>query len=329
MISREEYNLTFIKFTLSENLKIDHPSVLDELGKVCSECYIVDEKNKTSDNYVGMRIAKLTDFILCKQIMIGLCTYVYFAKYRDLQDNYKYIIIKITNREDKVLNGCFLQIKALNSDVKGNNRIMPIYDIIKDKYNDEKVYAIIMPVGRHNLYQAYSHIKPSLSVMAKYILQVSEAIYCCHKNSIVHRDIKSDNFIVMADGNIKLTDFDFAENADEETQLKEIVGTYDYMSPEIVAAYVGNYFYTRSCDLWALGILIYDICLNDLPFTEPMDDRNDIFMRIVSFNYKNIKNINLLPENFKKLCELLITGDSESRATIVDILEIVENIEIL
>lgn len=334
MLSKEDYNLTFAELKLSDDLKIGHiirgPHGDEEIYSPDNHKYgIVNKLNSIKDYFrIGSKsktkrkVANIRDFSFEQEIMIGVSTHVYFAKYMDIHDEYKYVVIKITKPEHMVLNGCYLQIKAFNSNVEGNNRIMPIYDIIEDNYDGVDVYAIVMPAGCNSLFQEVSGTNNDIQLLQKYITQVAEAIYCCHENSIVHRDIKSDNFIVMPDGNLRLIDFDFSNIADSKTQFDKIVGTIDYMSPEIVCTGINHY--NRSCDLWAFGVLIYDICLDDLPFTEKTDEVFDVFSKIKNFRYEKIKNIDKLPDLFKPLTELLLRHEHEHRANINEILNILK-----
>lgn len=87
-----------------------------------------------------------------------------------------------------------------------------------------------------------------------------------HKKNIVHRDIKAENFLVDADGYLKLADFGHAK----EGMLKGIrtytmQGTREFMAPEMLnAAEIG---YDFSQDWWSFGCVMYDMLCCCSPFS--------------------------------------------------------------
>jgi hypothetical protein len=97
------------------------------------------------------------------------------------------------------------------------------------------------------------------------VRDVADALIEVHGHGIVHRDIKSDNVIVGADGVPKLTDFGIAYGAEFTvlTQTGNLIGTYAYMSPEQVTGGEAR----PSWDLYALGVVLYELLTGEMPFT--------------------------------------------------------------
>ena len=105
--------------------------------------------------------------------------------------------------------------------------------------------------------------------------QVAEALAVAHAQQIVHRDVKPDNVMVRADGYVKVLDFGLAriamsEHAGDATMSAEtrsglVLGTLGYLSPEQARGEA----VTTASDVFALGILLYELLTGQHPFHAP------------------------------------------------------------
>jgi len=109
-------------------------------------------------------------------------------------------------------------------------------------------------------------------------LGICEALDYIHTHGVVHRDLKPENIMVDAQDHIKLIDFGIAANVGSRritfAKLSNTMGTPDYISPEQVRGKRGD---ARS-DLYALGVMLYEMLTGTVPFTGPnpfviMNDR--------------------------------------------------------
>ncbi|KAL7517589.1 hypothetical protein ACHAWX_002503, partial [Stephanocyclus meneghinianus] len=102
---------------------------------------------------------------------------------------------------------------------------------------------------------------------ARMIYQILSAVSYMHKHNIVHRDIKPENILLEtaeADSPIKIIDFGLARKHRAERgepPMSTIVGTPYYIAPEVLRK-----SYTKSSDLWSVGVISYILLCGYPPF---------------------------------------------------------------
>lgn len=83
------------------------------------------------------------------------------------------------------------------------------------------------------------------------LFHVISGLRHCHRNGIVHRDLKIEHLLVGSDGEVKIADFHVATF--ERRNLCGAVGTSPYMSPEMSQ----GFSYDCRTDIWSLGVISY------------------------------------------------------------------------
>jgi serine/threonine protein kinase len=94
--------------------------------------------------------------------------------------------------------------------------------------------------------------------------QVIDAVQACHREDIIHRDIKLDNILLNEELTlIKLCDFGVSRVAKRGSKLTEQCGTPAYLAPEII---VNEGYEPFFVDVWSMGILLYALMSATVPF---------------------------------------------------------------
>ncbi|KAF9581611.1 Rho-associated protein kinase 2 [Lunasporangiospora selenospora] len=102
-----------------------------------------------------------------------------------------------------------------------------------------------------------------------YIAEIILAVAELHKNQYIHRDLKPQNILLDATGHIMLADFGACARLDDSGQVHGQtvpLGTWDYMSPEVVDAQSAGSPYGKEVDWWAVGVITYELLVGEPPF---------------------------------------------------------------
>ncbi len=100
------------------------------------------------------------------------------------------------------------------------------------------------------------------------LIGILEGLAYLHSHKIIHRDIKPQNILLAIEGQTmapKIADFSLSKRLSNElTSVSAAVGTYEYMSPEQLGR--GDSKVGITTDIWAFGVLMYQLLTQKLPF---------------------------------------------------------------
>jgi WD40 repeat protein len=115
--------------------------------------------------------------------------------------------------------------------------------------------------------------KPGQRRAAELLVKVAQAVHHAHQRGILHRDLKPSNILIDGRGEPQVTDFGLARRIQGDNKLTQsgaIVGTPSYMAPEQASGQKGL---SVSCDVYALGAVLYELLTGRPPFRadSPLD----------------------------------------------------------
>lgn len=125
------------------------------------------------------------------------------------------------------------------------------------------------------------------------------AVWFCHENFVLHRDIKPNNLLIAADGEVKLADFGLARSfSDPYGYMTSNVITRWYRPPELL---YGAKYYSGAVDIWSVGTVMAEMVLRVpyLPGNTELDQIRLICQQIGTPTEDNWPGVTKLPEYIK------------------------------
>ncbi|KAJ7187036.1 hypothetical protein C8R46DRAFT_1172012 [Mycena filopes] len=104
-----------------------------------------------------------------------------------------------------------------------------------------------------------SHGRLRERVARKFARQIASALDYCHRNNVVHRDLKIENILISQTGNIKIIDFGLSNLYDPVAHLSTFCGSLYFAAPELLNAKV---------DVWSFGVVLYVLVCGRVPFDD-------------------------------------------------------------
>ena len=153
---------------------------------------------------------------------------------------------------------------------------------LKDARFIDGHFVIVFPLGEETLADRMTR-RLSRSTAIDYAVQMISAVAYAHEKSVLHRDIKPDNFVLFPDQVIQLSDFGLARFEGRSHDVSGS-GTLGYIAPEQA---MGKPTY-RS-DVFSLGLVLYRLFAGDIP--EYPFDRLPNFNRLRKGMSKDFVNL--------------------------------------
>jgi len=178
------------------------------------------------------------------------------------------------------LTGKMVAIKSINkeclTDENSKKKVMQEFSILKlmkhqsvirlyETFESKKHILFIIELCAGGDLLNYVRKRRRLKeITAKYVFkQIIDGLNYIHSKGILHRDIKLDNILLNANGDIKICDFGVSKVEKKGEKMFEQCGTPAYIAPEILRdkGYEGF-----SVDIWSAGVALYAILYGTVPF---------------------------------------------------------------
>ncbi|EAY21699.1 AGC family protein kinase [Trichomonas vaginalis G3] len=191
------------------------------------------------------------------------------------------------------------------------------YPFITDFYevleNEDSIFIVMEYVSngtiRNTLNESGPFSEESASIIfAQIILVLKHLQFTCN---VAHRDLKTDNILFDAKGNIRVIDFGLSSTKSQTEFLRTQCGTPSYASPEMILGERYGY----SCDIWSSGIVLYEMVTGHLPFEDA--NLSKLAQKIV---FQEVEYPNNLSLGLVDLLSKLLTKDQTKRITLPEIM---------
>lgn len=209
------------------------------------------------------------DWVLRDQIGKGAFSIVYAAQSTHSQNQAAVKVLDktlVANTEENIKSEAEILIH-LSQALPGHQALPAYIGAYQDANN---VYLVMELCTGPRLAEEMSYCHTYSESHAAWIIrQLALALNDLHKINVIHRDIKPENLMYSTNtpaADLKLIDFGFSTQAVGSQKQAETVGSYNYVAPEVLRFQE----YAPSCDIWALGVIMYKLISGKVPFTNEL-----------------------------------------------------------
>jgi serine/threonine protein kinase len=205
----------------------------------------------------GLEGTALSHYRLQRRLGRGGMSEVYLATDETTQED---IAIKLVNSSHAEYTERFLhEIETMRT--LTHKHILPILD---SGEHGPWHYLVIPYIRQGTLHGRLRRGRLNFQATGEILEQVASALQFAHDHGIIHRDIKPSNILLASEWFVYLADFGLAKAIEDDygiTQTNCLMGTPEYLAPELMDGAAS----TRS-DIYALGILLYEMVAGRVPF---------------------------------------------------------------
>ncbi len=257
------------------------------------------------DKYIGKRLDGRYEI----QELIGVGGMAYVYKAYDSVDG-REVAVKIL-KDEFLANAEFTrrfknESKAIA--ILSHPNIVKVLDV---SFGDRMQYIVMEYIDGITLKEYIEQQRVTWKEAVHFTEQILRALQHAHDKGIVHRDIKPQNIMLLADGTIKVTDFGIARFSRNEFRTglgDKAIGSVHYISPEQArGAYTDE-----KADIYSVGVMLYEMLTGQLPFEA--DNAVSVAIMQLQSQPKKPSEINpQIPEGLEEITLKAMQKDPEKR----------------
>ena len=259
------------------------------------------------DKYIGKRLDGRYE--IREVIGVGGMAYVYKA-YDTIDD--RTVAVKILKDE-------FLANEEFTRRFKNESKAIAILshpNIVKvyDVSFGERIQYIVMEYIDGITLKEYIEQQKDIrwKEAVHFTVQILRALQHAHDKGIVHRDIKPQNIMLLADGTIKVTDFGIARFARSDIRFtsaaEKAIGSVHYISPEQARGDITD----EKADIYSVGVMLYEMLSGRLPFEA--DNAVSVAIMQMQTEPKKLREINPdIPDGLEEITVKAMQKDPAKR----------------
>ena len=189
-----------------------------------------------------------------------------------------------------------------------NENIVTLYDVIHTENKLTLVFEFMDQDLKKYMEMHGTQGALDVRVVKLFMFQLLKGIMFCHDNRVLHRDLKPQNLLINAKGELKLGDFGLARafGIPFNTFSNEVV-TLWYRAPDVL---LGSKLYTTLIDIWLAGCIFAEMCTGKplFPGTANDDQLIKIFRLMGTPNERTWPGVLQYP-NYKANWQLFVPQD--------------------
>lgn len=152
--------------------------------------------------------------------------------------------------------------------------IIALHSVYSSKNQNLNLVLEYLPLGDlEMLIKDSEGIRYGVAEIKAWMGMLGRGVWFCHENFVLHRDIKPNNLLIAADGEVKLADFGLARSfSDPYRPMTSQVITRWYRPPELL---FGAKYYSGVIDVWSMGLVFAELVLRT-PFVPGNTDLHQL-----------------------------------------------------
>lgn len=168
--------------------------------------------------------------------------------------------------------------------------IVSINDIV---YHEDVIFVVMKYYANGDLIDVMENARMPLKRKITMFKQIIDAVSYMHKRGIAHLDIKPENIFIDENMDAALADFGCCESSLNRKRPFFQRGTLIYSAPEIFDNSIIDH---RPSDIWSLGILLYALSTNQLPWRQGSNEE-----LVEQIKKGQLLAIDVIPQNLQKI----------------------------